>query len=208
MTNRIIKDYWKNKPIIDAANDTINVMCVILLTAHKLFPTVMTKKAVCTFIDDRVQYCEISNGYEKDGVFDYKMQKTCDDIGVSMLDCSKIVAKFMHPVNRSVKDVSINNVALMFVQLNNEYGLGRERRSRLVAALLSDRAETDRPLERIQKMGGDIDITSISSVDYRKYRSKPDKTTYAEELQARRGLQCLKAYQDSIINKANKNETE
>lgn len=198
MTNRVFKDYHKNKPIIDAANDTVNVMCVILLTAHKLFPKVMTRKAVCAFLDDRVQYCEISNGYEKDGVFDYKMQKMCDDIGISAVDCAKIVSKFMRPANSSVRDVFINNVALMFVQLNAEHGLGRERRARLLAALLSDQAETDRALERVQEMGGNIDTTAISSVDYRKYRIKPDKTTYAEEKQARQGLKWLKAYQDSI----------
>lgn len=198
MTNRVFKDYRKNKPIIDAANDTVNVMCVILLTAHKLFPKVMTRKAVCTFLDDREQYCEISNGYEKDGVFDYKMQKMCDDIGVSVVDCGKIVSKFMRPANSSVRNVFINNVALMFVQLSAEHGLGRERRARLLAALLSDQAETERALERVQEMGGNIDTTAISSVDYRKYRIKPDKTTYVEEKQARQSLKWLKAYQDSI----------
>ena len=203
MTNRVFKDYRKNKPIIDAANDTVNVMCVILLTAHKLFPKVMTRKAVCTFLDDREQYCEISNGYEKDGVFDYKMERVCDDLGVSYMDCGRIVEKFMRPANRSVRDVFINNVALMFVQLNAEHGFGHERRARLVAALLSDQAETERPLERVQEMGGDIDVASISSVDYRKYRIKPAKTTYAEEQQARQGLQWLKAYQDNVV-KGNK----
>ena len=198
MTNRAFKDYRKNKPIIDAANDTVNVMCVMLLTAHKLFPKVMTKKAICTFIDDRVEYCEISNGYEKDGVFDYKMERVCDDLGVSFVDCGKIVSKYMRPINSNVRNVFTNNVALMFVQLSQEHGLGAERRARLIAAMLSDQAETERPLERVQEMGGNIEVTTVSGVDYRKYRIKPDKVTFTEQQKARQELQWLKAYQDHV----------
>lgn len=198
MTNRVFKDYHKNKPIIDAANDTVNVMCVVLLTAHKLFPKVISKKAVCTFLDDRVEYCTLSNDYEKDGVFDYKMQRACEDIGISTIDCRKIVEKFMHPANSSVKDVYINNVRLLFVQLFIEHGIGKERRARLVAALLSDQAETKNSLERVKEMGGDIGVTSISSVDYRKFRTKPDKTSLSEQRQAAAALQWLKSYQDHV----------
>ena len=198
MVNRAFKDFQKNKPIIDAANDTVNVMCILLLTAHKLFPKVMTKKAICTFIDDRVEYCEISNGYEKDGIFDYKMERVCDDLGVSFVDCGKIVSKYMRPINSNVRNVFINNVALMFVQLSQEHGLGAERRARLIAAMLSDQAETERPLERVQEMGGNIEVTTVSGVDYRKYRIKPDKVTFTEQRKARQELQWLKAYQDHV----------
>ena len=187
MTNRAFKDFRKNKPIIDAANDTVNVMCILLLTVHKLFPKVMTKKAICTFIDDRVEYCEISNGYEKDGIFDYKMERVCDDLGVSFIDCGKIVSKYMRPINSNVRNVFINNVALMFVQL-----------SQLIAAMLSDQAETERPIERVQEMGGNIEVTTVSGVDYRKYRIKPDKVTFTEQRKARQELQWLKAYQDHV----------
>jgi hypothetical protein len=199
MTNRVFKDYHKNKPIIDAANETVNVMCIVLLTANKLFPKIMYPKAICTFLDDRTEYCNISDEYEQLDVFDYKMQQACDSIGVDTDDCRRIVEKFMHPVNNNVKDVYINNVRLLFIQLHREHGLGQERRVRLVAALLSDQAEIDRPLERIKEMGGDIDITTISSVDYRKYRKKPEKVSYKEHRQAIKDLQALKAYQDSIL---------
>lgn len=199
MTNRVFKDYHKNKPIIDAANDTVNVMCMVLLTANKLFPKIMYPKAICTFIDDRTEYCSISDEYEQLDVFDYKMQQACESIGINTDDCRRIVERFMHPLNSSVKNVYINNVRLLFVQLHREHGLGQERRARLVAALLSDQAETDRPLERIKEMGGDIDITTISSVDYRKYRKKREKTTYTEQKQAAEGLKWLKAYQDSVM---------
>lgn len=199
MTNRVFKDYHKNKPIIDAANETVNVMCIVLLTANKLFPKIMYPKAICTFLDDRTEYCSISDEYEQLDVFDYKIQQACDSIGVYTDDCKRIVEKFMHPVNSSVKDVYINNVRLLFVQLHCEHGLGRERRARLVAALLSDQAETDRPLERIQEMGGDIDITTISSVDYRKYRRKKERVSYREQQQATKALQWLREYQESIM---------
>lgn len=199
MTNRVFKDYHKNKPIIDAASETVNVMCIVLLTANKLFPKIMYPKAICTFLDDRTEYCSISDEYEQLDVFDYKIQQACDSIGVYTDDCKRIVEKFMHPVNSSVKDVYINNVRLLFVQLHCEHGLGRERRARLVAALLSDQAETDRPLERIQEMGGDIDITTISSVDYRKYRRKKERVSYREQQQATKALQWLREYQESIM---------
>lgn len=200
MTNRVFRDYHKNKPIIDAVNDTVNVMCILLLTANKLFPKIMYPKAVCRFIDDRTEYCSVSDEYEQLDVFDYKMQRACESIGVKMEDSKRIVEKYMHPVNANVKNVLINNVALMFVQLHREYGLGQERRAQLVTALLSDQAETQNPIARIKEMGGQIDETSISSVDYRKYRKKKEKISYAEQKEAAKAMEWLKAYQDSVMN--------
>ena len=199
MTNRVFKDYHKNKPIIDAANETVTVMCIVLLTANKLFPKIMYPKAVCTFIDDRAEYCSISEEYEQLDIFDYKMQQACDSIGVYTEDCKRIVEKYMHPVNDGVKDVYINNVRLLFVQLHREHGLGQERRARLAAALLSDQAETDKPIERVQDMGGNIGVTTISSIDYRKYRRKKDRISYQDQQRATKALQWLREYQESVM---------
>lgn len=199
MTNRVFKDYHKNKPIIDAANETVTVMCIVLLTANKLFPKIMYPKAICTFLDDRAEYCSISEEYEQLDIFDYKMQQACDSIGVYTEDCKRIVEKYMHPVNNGVKDVYINNVRLLFVQLHREHGLGQERRARLVAALLSDQAETDKPIERVQDMGGNIDVTTVSSIDYRKYRRKKDRISYQDQQRATKALQWLREYQESVM---------
>lgn len=200
MTNKIFKDYYKNKPIIDAANDTVKVMCIVLLTAHKLFPKVMYPKAICRFIEDRTEYCKISDGYEQDGVFDYKMQRACEEIALSTADCIAIVNKYMRPPCAQVMDVYINNVRLLFVQLNAEHGIGIDRRERLVAALLSDQAETDQILERIQEMGADIDVTTFSGVDYKKYRVKPQKeASIKDQKAAAKGMEWLRAYQNDVM---------
>ena len=127
------------------------------------------------------------------------MQQACDSIGVYTEDCKRIVEKYMHPVNDGVKDVYINNVRLLFVQLHREHGLGQERRARLVAALLSDQAETDKPIERVQDMGGNIGVTTISSIDYRKYRRKKDRISYQDQQRATKALQWLREYQESVM---------
>ena len=199
MTNKAIKNYHKNKLVIDAANDTVNIMCVVLLTAHKLFPKVMCPKAICRFLGERAKYCKTADSDEQDDVFDYKMQRACSSLGIDAAECAEIVKKYMHPLNAEIANVFTNNVALLFVQLNNEHGLGRSRRSRLVAALLSGEAETDRPLERVQEMGANIEQATLSQVDYTKYKHKATKTTYQEQKQAREGLNWLKAYQDSVL---------
>lgn len=200
MTNKAIKNYHKNKLVIDAANDTLNIMCVFLLTAHKLFPKVMYPKAVRRFADDRTEYCRVADADDQDDVFDYKMKRACDELGINDSDCARIVKKYMHPINMQINEVFINNVKLLLVQLHNEHGIGQARRERLIAALLSDEAETERPLERINAMGVDIDMTAGSTVDYTKYKRKPTKTTYQEQQEARQGLQWLREYQNSVLN--------
>lgn len=200
MTNRIFKDYYKNKPILDAAADTVNVMCIILVTANKLFPKIMYPKAVCRFLDERTEYCKIANEYESLGVFDYKVDQACESAGIVTEDCSKIVEKYMHPPTQAIKKVYIGNVRMMFLQLHREHGLGCDRRMRLVETLLSDRAETERALQRVKEMGGAIDIEDISSVDYKKFMPKKENVSYREQKQAAQAMQWLRDYRDSVIN--------
>lgn len=205
MKNKALKHYHINKQILDAAADTINIMCIVLLTAHKLYPKIMYPKAVCRFVQDRADYCQISDSYEKDDVFDFKMQRACDELGISTNDCSLIVKRHMHPINKSIYDVYINNVKLLFIQLAREHGIGKERRTQIVTALLSDLAETDKPLERVQALGAQIEVGTISQIDCTKYRKKPDKITLADIKQADEGRRWLKAYQDHILKESENN---
>lgn len=205
MRNRALKHYHENKLILDAAADTINVMCIMLLTANKLYPKVMYPKAVCRFVQDRADYCQTSDGYEKDDVFDYKMQRACDELGISANDCAAIVKKFMHPFNDTIRDVFINNIKLLFVQLAREHDIGKERRANLTIALLSDLAETQSPLARVQAMGAKLEIGTISQIDCTKYRKKPEKVTLGEAKRAAEGLQWLKAYHDHVLKESENN---
>lgn len=205
MKNKALKHYHTNKLILDAAADTINVMCVVLLTANKLYPKTMYPKAVCRFVQDRADYCQMSDGYEKDDVFDYKMQRACNELGINANDCAAIVKKFMHPFNDIIRDVFINNIKLMFIQLAREHGIGKARRANLTSALLSDLAETQSPLARVQAMGAQIEIGTISQIDCTKYRKKPEKVTLGEAKRAAEGLQWLKAYHDHVLKESESN---
>lgn len=209
MKNKALKHYHTNKLILDAAADTINIMCVVLLTANKLYPKIMYPKAVCRFVQDRADYCQLSDGYEKDDVFDYKMQRTCDELGITADQCAAIVDEFMHPFNKDVRDVYINNVKLLFIQLSREHGIGKDRRAALITAALHDKAETKTaiksPLERVQAMGAQIEIGTISQIDCTKYRKKPEKVTLGEAKRAAEGLQWLKAYHDHVLKESESN---
>ena len=46
----------------------------------------MYPKAVCRFVQDRADYCRISDSYEKDDVFDFKMQRACDELGITLAE--------------------------------------------------------------------------------------------------------------------------
>lgn len=199
MTNKVFKNYHKNKILLDFVNENMNLMCIVLLTAHKLYPKIMYPKAIRRFITSREEYCKIAENYEHDDVFDYKMQQACAETGINTEDCVKIVKRYMKPMNSQFLNVLVNNLKLTFVQLNNEHGLGQERRARLISALLSDEAESDRPLERIKEYGAEIDVTTISQVDYKQYRRKPERISCKEQKQAVEALQWLKTYQDSIL---------
>lgn len=200
MKNKAMKHYFENKAVLDAAADTLNVICIVLLIARRLFPKVIYPKTIRAFFDDRNEYCTIADQDEQDEVFDYKMQRACKDKSIDTAACVKIVEKYMHPFNHQVKEVYVNNVKLIFVQLANECGLGITRRARLVSALLNENADIEKPVERIKEFGVEFEEPSVSQVDFKKYRRRPTKTTYQDQQSAREGLKWLKSYQDHVLS--------
>ena len=204
MTNRVFKHYHRNKPILDFITLNYKILCVIMLEAHKLYPKTFYPKAIEEYFAGRADYCKKSNDYEKNDILSYKLEQACESLEIDHEMCAAIARKMSAAdgkvYNLDLIKVLAHNIELVFIQLNYDYGLGKERRDRLVKELLSDNAITGEPIERIEKLGVKVDKDDLSQIDYRKLKIKPDKITLEDQRAAAQSLAWLRAYQESIHN--------
>lgn len=199
MRNPMIKNYFKNKSVLDATNDVCNMMCTILLATKKLYPRVMYPKTMVQFINDRVEYCSMSADQDRNDIFQYIMENECARINLTTDICGKIVDKFMYPFNDEVQSIYIDNIRLIFVQLHNEHGLGKERINKLISELLSDNVKPENTIEKVKEMGIQLEQATVSELNPKRYSRKTHKESFKEQKEAADKLNLYRRYSEEVL---------
>lgn len=210
MRNPVFKNYQRNKTVYSAITESYKLLCIILITANKLYPKQFYAKKIMEWLECRAEYCNETDIQEAEGTYDYKIQQACEELSIDMNLCQSIVRKHSKQLLSSIayckQPLAIQslseNIALAFVQLANENGLGEKRRDELMNAVL--KADIDNPEEEMKKFGikGETSLErSHLEQKIKSLKKKAVRTTLSEQKEAKEEMEWLRRYQEEVYGK-------
>ena len=188
----------------------IEHMAILLRVMNKLFHPFSFKR-VREFVKD---YTETVAEFDEDpDVTEYKIDKCLEDMPYLTWERGrKLIRIFSKRKPKTVLDGRIykdkgfenifaQNIILMLIQLHYDYQMGEKRMTRLLEIL--EHAELDGAAEWLKKAG--IELVGNTECAYEliakiERKDKPISTA-REQLDARRQLEALKAYQNEVSSR-------
>ncbi|MBR6102606.1 MAG: hypothetical protein IKP95_09270 [Ruminococcus sp.] len=193
MTNRKIKDYHKNKLLLDVLTDNFKMLCTLLIILHECYPKKFYKLNVQRWLEEYVDTCNQMNEYERDGAYDYKMKQLCDACGIDD-SRSMAIAKKNASQSYNIPNMIVlrDNVKLALVHTSLSFGIGRQRLENVISLMLERRYDDWR--DRAHELGIEFN-DDRDRLDYRKLKPKEDKPdTFKERNEALEKLNQYRAY--------------
>lgn len=196
MTNKKIKNFHKNKIYMDVAMESYKMLAIVLLELRRLFPHDFYAKKCSEWIEAYTETVQQFNEYDEAGCFDFKMDKECQEHGISENTCVDIVIRHLHKFSPQNTVILASNLRLMLLETAVDFGFGKQRLDRLIDGLLNCRYAD--PVKQLEEETG-IEVTSdIRDFDIDQIKPKKTKVSYEEGMEAKRHLTALKAYQDDV----------
>lgn len=218
---KCLKNPNRDPRLLNAANCyekacDINIVLIanLLDTLHELYPGAFGRTGMERFLSrfiDNVHWLEADNDSE---LREYRMKSILTDIPyITKPLAEEIVLKVSSQLNAKLKDVLrspefkgglVENVILMLATLHDDYGFARKRIND-VAKRWKDGyiAEGDKWLKEHIDFRTDRESDRRDIIEkLKKSKKKAPRTTAREELDVRKELAALKAYQEDMGVKA------
>ena len=185
-------------------------MGIILRTLHKYFMNPFSYKRAREFV---AEYTETVREFDEDpDVTDYMINSYLEDMPYLTWDKARHLIRRFGERAKTLLDAKIfadkgfvnifaQNLLLMLIQLHCGYGFGKKRMTELIETL--EHTDLDGAAEWLKKAG--IELVGNTECAYEliakiERKDKPISTA-REQLDARRQLEALKAYQSEVISK-------
>lgn len=188
----------------------IKLMASLLYTLHKEFPAYFTRPKMREYIEAHADTVEMLRCGEDKELRQYKvaqMLKECEYIGYSTSEM--ILKRFRERDSaneqyyRDNKSLYEDNILLMLLTLHYDFKFGRKRMTQLVLkwGCIEYPDVIEWLADYVDAHLADTDLELYKAVDdLNKMRKKKEPAaSLREELDAKRHLEALKAYQDDIM---------
>lgn len=203
----------KNRGIAEAASRALEInlehMAIILRTLHKYFHP-FSFRLCREFVGE---YTNTAAEFDEDEeVRDHMIESCLRDMPYLTKERAvKLVERFGEraetPLDRRIysdsgfKNILALNVLLMLIQLHYDYGFGTKRMNELL--ILLERADTSEPLAWLKMAGVELSQNddSVYRLIDKTFRKDKPISTLREQLDARRQLEALKAYQSEVSSR-------
>jgi hypothetical protein len=203
--NPRIKYLRENKLTQKIFNANNEMFAIVFITLYRIFPKEFYSKTINELAEKQKEYAGAMDRYVDDGIYDYKSEQLGKSYGIDANICKAIVEKQICSKYKDERELYTanfralcENLKFLLINLAAEFGIGKQRMSRLCDELLT--VEITEPVKEVKERFGIDMYVEIEDIDFRKFMTKKEKApSYSDCQRGRQGLQALKAYQDTIL---------
>lgn len=199
----------RNNDFRELLAENYKLLAIIALTLNKHFPKEFYSKQIIQWFDTLVETAELMNTWDKDGVFDYEINKLTESTRVPIsLELCTDIAKYhllkstapkarLFANDKSLLEVLARNVQGALFQTHYDFGFGEERMKRLTDALKTEWYLD--PVGDLSKLGVDASFELSDSDADRFFEREKIRVDMSEIKGFHRDIEAIRAYQKDIL---------
>lgn len=207
--NPTLKHRNRNERFQELLTENFKLLAVVALTLNKALPDVFYPKRLQDWFERLTETAKMFNESDRDGAFEYDVKRLMDaPVGFTFSDCvtaakyhlgrstGRMSAVFLR--DDKIVEVLARNIQGALLQTHYDYRIGEKRMKRIVQTLKTD-WYIDPAAELDARFGIDASYTLTDSDSERFFKKDKLHTTVSEQIEARQGLEALRAYQNAIL---------
>lgn len=209
--NPTFKHRNRNERFQELLTENFKLLAVVALTLNKALPDVFYPKRLQDWFERLTETAEMLNESDSDGTFNYDLERLMTaPVGFIFEDCLIVVRYHLRKSsgamtevflkNNSIVEVLAHNVQGALLQTHYDYGIGEKRMRRVIQTLKTD-WYIDPVAEIKERFDIDVSYTLSNSDSDRYFQKKKLRTTVSEQIEARRNMDALRAYQNDVFQK-------
>lgn len=209
--NPAVKHRRRNESFREFLSENFKLLAVTALALNKSLPDVFYPKRMQDWFEKLTETAEMLNESDRDGTFEYDLDRLMDaPLGFTFEDCLLITQYHLQKSTgtmaaafskeKSAVEVLARNVQGALLQTHYDYGIGEKRMRRVIQTLKTD-WYIDPAAELKERFDIDVSYTLSNSDSDRYFKKKKIRTTISEQIEARRGMDALRAYQNDVLQK-------